>query len=266
MQNTVEQLDQAERLLEQLEQVSGQLEGLQRGLTQSHRLASLGTMSSILAHEFNNILTPVISYCQLALQSPDDQDFVRKALTKALQGAERAARISRSLLGFAGDDEGDKEPALVAEVIDEVFICMARSPQRDGIDVDICIPEGTRVHMPAVALQQVFLNLVLNACQAMAGQGSGRLRIVAAAVAEGVKIEVNDSGPGIPAELRGRIFEPFVTQAPVSGPTERKGTGLGLSICRDLVTESGGRIDVARSDATGTSFRMILPAAAVAAA
>ncbi|MDH3584149.1 MAG: ATP-binding protein [Phycisphaerae bacterium] len=261
MQNTVEQLDQAERLLEQLEQVSGQLEGLQRGLTQSHRLASLGTMSSILAHEFNNILTPVISYCQMALQSPDDQAFVRKALTKALQGAERAARISRSLLGFAGDDDADKEPALVGEVVDEVFICMARSPQRDGIDLDVCIPAGMRVQMTAVALQQVLLNLVLNACQAMEGQGSGRLRIVAAAVTDGVEVEVTDSGPGIPPALRSRIFEPFVTQAPAPGPGKRKGTGLGLSICRDLVQDAGGRIEVSRSDATGTSFRMILPAA-----
>jgi signal transduction histidine kinase len=254
----LDRLDQAEMLLQQLETVETQLRQLQDGLTRSHRLATLGTMASIIAHEFNNILTPMISYCQMAQQAPEDLEMLRKAVDKSLAGAQKAASISSSMLGFARDaDEADR--CRLDQVLDEVFNCMARPPARDGITLSLHIPENTWLAISPVNLQQVLLNLILNARQIMRRTG-GRLDITASRRGPNIIIEVADSGPGIAPDLLPHVFKPFVTRRDTDD-TGSRGTGLGLAICRDLVTRAQGAIRVARSDPTGTTFELTLPAA-----
>ncbi len=253
-----DKLAEAEHLLDELERMQLQLQQLQEGVTRSHRLATLGTMASIIAHEFNNLLTPMISYCQLARKSPDDAQLARKAIDKALAGATRAAEISSSMLGFARDGDGD-DLARVASVIDDVFNCLARDPKKDGIELRLDVADPLWAAIAPVALQQVVLNLVLNARQAMRPKG-GQLHIIARADGDTVRITVADTGPGIPPQMLDHLFEPFVTRR--DGPAgEPKGTGLGLTVCRDLITRADGSIEVDSSPGMGATFRITLPAA-----
>lgn len=254
------QLAHAEELLQHLEHVEAQFKQIRAGLTHSHRLATLGTIASIIAHEYNNILTPIISYGQLALATPEDGELMKKAVQKAVAGAERAASISASLLGFAR--EADQEHvASLPEVVREAMACLARDPKKDGIEVVVDVPE-VKVAMPPVNLQQVLLNLVLNAINAMK-PGRGTIRVTGREEGGWTHIEVSDTGPGIPAEIADRLFEPFVTHSPArgGGGGARKGTGLGLWICRDLVQNVGGTIAVESAPGSGATFHITVPTA-----
>ncbi len=258
MKNELDRLDAAEALLGELEAIEAKLRLVQEGLTRSHRLATLGTMASIIAHEFNNILTPVISYCQMAEKNPTDQALVMKAISRSLTGAQKAAQICNSMLGFARASEGDRA-CQVSKVVEEVFACLARDPAKDGVQLTISVPGDLWVAISAVNLQQVLLNLVLNARQAMKRNRGGRLSIVAAKGADLSTIDVIDTGPGIPADLLPYVFEPFVTRRDEKEHDGQKGTGLGLAICRDLIHRAHGTITIARTGNTGTTFRLMLP-------
>jgi signal transduction histidine kinase len=259
MSAPTEHLRDVEQLLGYLEQVESQLDTLEQGLARSHRLATLGTMAAIIAHEFNNILTPVISYCQLAEGSPDDVELLRKAVSKSHQGALKAAQISSSMLGFARDE--DQAPTSdPAEVVGEVFACMARDPAKDGIDLHLDIPQGLSVAMRPVNLQQVLLNLVLNARRVLQQTG-GRLTIAARPADDQVELTIADTGPGIPSEIRDRLFQPFVTQRNDAESPAQKGTGLGLAICKDLIERAAGSIHVDSQPGQGTTFIIRLPKA-----
>lgn len=260
-----DELVQVEALLAHFGQLETQFQQVREGLAQSHRLATLGTIASVIAHEYNNILTPVISYAQLALAQPEDAALTRKALEKALAGAERAAKISSSLLGFAREAD-EKHAARLRTVVDDTIACMARAPEKDGVRVAIDVPD-VQVAISATNLQQVLLNLVLNARHAMRRRG-GNIKINGRTQGRMLVLDVIDDGPGVPAEIRERLFEPFVTAPPpeVSGegdgvPPRPRGTGLGLMICRDLIRNAGGTIECDTEEGRGTAFHITLPLA-----
>ncbi len=256
-----DQIAQIEKLLEHFEQLETQFQQVREGLTHSHRLATLGTIASIIAHEYNNILTPIVSYGQLALANTNDHEMLVKAVEKALSGAERAAHISSSLLGFA--QEADQaQTADVRTTIDDALGCLARDPKKDGIELTIESPD-VKVAMTPLNLQQVLVNLMLNAIQAMRGE-TGSLAITARVKGSLVHIDVADSGPGIPEQIKDRLFEPFVTlrkPPPCDALSEPKGTGLGLCICRDLIRNAGGSITVESEPGKGTVFHLTIPKA-----
>lgn len=253
-----------EQLLAELETIEARLEQLQAGLARSHRLVTLGTIAATVAHEFNNLLTPTISYCQISLSDDlTDRDLARKALERAHDGAARAAQIANAILGFARqDDDPADRTARVADVVAESLNCLAREPAKDGIELSVDVGEDLVVAMGPVALQQVLVNLILNARKVLKRKG-GRLAITARPTPRGgqVQISVADNGPGIPADLLEHVFEPFVTRPPTGTSSGPGGTGLGLAICRDLVDRAGGRIEVDSTPNQGASFHITLPAA-----
>ncbi len=256
-----DQMAQVEHLLEHFEELEVQLQQVRDGLTHSHRLATLGTIASIIAHEYNNILTPILSFGQLALSKPDNHEMLKTAVEKAVAGAERAAHISSSLLGFAR--EADQEHAASLRMtIRDTLGCLGRDPKKDGIDLIVDVPD-VRVAISPLNLQQVLLNLILNAKQAMHRRG-GSLRIDGRTDGTLVHIDVADTGPGIPEKIMGRLFEPFVTQrqySPDDDPSERRGTGLGLCICRDLIRNAGGSISAESEQGKGATFHLTIPRA-----
>lgn len=267
MSDAQDRFHQAEQLLRELEGLESRLRELQQGVTRSHRLTMLGTLASMVAHEFNNILTPVISYCQLAQQSPDDVEMLGKAVDKSLQGASRASRICSSMLGFA-HPSGSAEQAELRGIVDDVLGCLARDPEKDGIALHLSIPQELWVHMPPIQAQQVLLNLILNARRAMRKhpRQGGRLSVHAHTTADSqmVEITIADTGPGIPEDIQPRIFEPFVSrpgQGSSAHANDVEGTGLGLAICRELLREAGGDIRLHETSAQGTTFRVHIPAA-----
>lgn len=255
--------DQLAKRLDELTERVGELEG---ELERAQRLATLGTLSGAIAHEFNNILTPVMSYAQMAMHQRDDEELVTKALRKAVDGTQKAAHIASSMLGFIRDDPTD-HITHVRHAVEDTLGCLAREPAKDGIEVELDIGEDCWVAMRPVALQQILLNLVLNAQQAM--PKSGKLTIRArcstwntaetASLGAGddvVEINIADTGGGIPADLIERVFEPFVR-----GPGSRAGragTGLGLAVCKRLVQDAGGKISVTSEEGAGSTFTLAL--------
>jgi len=251
-----EDIQTVDDLLSHFEQLEAQLQAVREGLSHSHRLSTLGTIASVIAHEYNNILTPVISYCQLALKHPDDIEKMKKAVEKSLAGAERAASISGSLLGFAREED-DRHVASLPEVIDDAINCMGRHPEKDGIEMKIDAPR-IKLAIGPLNLQQVLVNLFMNAREAMRRTG-GSITVTAEQKAQLATLTVADNGPGIPQEVLDRLYEPFVTHR--RDAHARQGTGLGLSICRDLVEQAGGTIDVDTAADRGTTFTIKLPIA-----
>lgn len=252
----------AQTILNQLNQAQEQLDLLREQLTESQRLASIGTIAAVIAHEFNNLLTPIVSYSQFALQSAEsekpDMDLVRKALGKSFQASTKAGRICNSMLGLA---RGEMLPGrvLVQTVVDEVLQVMAREPQKDGIALRVQISPGLVVDGDQVQLEQVLLNLLINARQAMLGKG-GSLWVKAGEIEAGMlRLQVIDTGPGIPEILLPKIFQPFFTTKGATRRGQSRGTGLGLAICRDIIEQHKGRIEVASEVGKGTTFNIYLP-------
>lgn len=260
-------------LLGEIRRLETDLEGLRRELAWSQRLSSLGTMAAVIAHEFNNILTPISTYAQLALEYPDDRELAHKAMLAAVEGVERASKISSSVLDLCRDEPGDELRCSLSETIESSLACMARDPGKDGIELTLDVPQA-EVAMRSTDLQQVMVNLFINARKAMLStrRTSHKLTVVARVEAQRVCLSVSDTGPGIPEAVRGRLFEPFATcpaihetslgeRAGDDDGSSRPGTGLGLSICRDLLERAGGSIAVGASAEGGASFHLILPLA-----
>lgn len=247
----------------QLVAAQDQLDALQEQLTESQRLATIGTIAAVIAHEFNNLLTPIVSYSQYALQSAEsespDLGLIKKALSKAFQSSSKAGKICQSMLGLARGESFFAD-VQVQKLVDEVLLVLARDPQKDGIALRVQVQPDLTVHADPVQLEQVLLNLLINARHAMLGKG-GSLTIKATACEDGneLRIQVIDTGPGIPEKLIGKIFLPFFTTKGTAQRGESKGTGLGLAICKEIVEHHKGRIDVASEVGKGTTFSIFLP-------
>jgi signal transduction histidine kinase len=254
-------LEQA--LLSRLGDTQQQLDALREQLTESQRLATIGTIAAVIAHEFNNLLTPIVSYSQFALNSAKsqtpDMELICKALTKAFNSADKAGKICSAMLALARGESSDSNVAVQA-LVDETLMVLARDPQKDGIALRVQVQGDLWVHGDGIQLEQVLLNLLINARQAMLGKG-GSLTLKAAAVdANEVRIQVIDTGPGIPENLLPKIFQPFFTTKGTAHKDEARGTGLGLAICKDIIEHHKGRITVESQVGQGTTFNIYLPA------
>lgn len=239
--STPRELDQT---LVEIENLAQQLDELKKELVWSNRLTTLGTMSAVLAHEYNNLLTPILSYAQLALANPDDRDLNHKALQVAVECVRKAQQIANATLGFARPEDAEKpENTTLSRCIEDSLIYVGPALEHDGVQLQLEIPDCTLTIDP-LKLQQVLVNLMDNARKAMAGQPAPRrLRVSAWREQGGFLIQVADTGPGFAEELRGKAFDAFITQP--STPNSMSGTGLGLRICKDLITSAGGWIQIA---------------------
>lgn len=222
-------------------------------------LANMGVASYMIAHEINNLLTPIGTYAGLALENPDDVELGKKALGKAVRNCERASKIMESMLALANGQRQEKENCRLVELVDEVFGCLVRDFSRDGITVDIRIAADFEVWAVAAQIQQLLMNLILNAREAML-KGGGTLRIKAVQGADAVEITVSDTGEGIEASDMKSIFEPFfTTKRRGDSPSGRLGCGLGLAFCRRVVEAHNGTISVESKPAEGSTFKIVLP-------
>lgn len=233
---------------------------LQKQVEQLQRLAALGTISTMLAHEFNNILTPIVSYCGYALQR-GDADLMRTAVEKTHSNAQRMTRLCGKILGMAVDDQMGPIDTVLYPLVCDAVECLGRDLEKDNITLAIDVPQDLKARATAGSLQQVLFNLVINARQAML-DSAGQLRISARQTDDAkVVIEVADNGPGIKPEHIDRIFEPFFSTKGHENKRDRHGIGLGLHICRQLMQEQGGSIGVKSEFTKGATFLLTLPAA-----
>jgi signal transduction histidine kinase len=220
-------------------------------------LASIGLISSMVAHELNNILTPLANYAQLAIAHPEDAALREKALQKTILNCQRACKIQQSLLALANGQRQEKEVANLRGLVEEVFACLCRDFNKDKIKVIIDIPQGLQVAVVPAQIQQVVMNLILNARDAMLSKG-GSITITASKGDDKVFLTVADTGPGIPSAMLAKIFDPFVTSKSGSDSSSGSGSGLGLAFCKEIVQAHDGAITV-ESSPSGTAFKIILP-------
>lgn len=241
---------------------------LEAQILRAQRMESIGTLASGLAHDLNNILAPIMM--SVPLLRRDLGDAQRAGIVETIEkSAARGAQIVRQVLTFGRGVEGERQALDLREVIGELRQIIGETFPR-GIAVEIaCEPALLPVMGDATQFHQVLLNLAVNARDAM--NGSGTLRISAgnltadeafvkdhpqAAVGSYVRVEVSDTGTGIPPEFFERIFEPFFTTKGVGA-----GTGLGLSTAFGIVNSHGGFIEVTSTPGAGASFHVFLPAA-----
>jgi len=220
------------------------------------RMATLGALACMLAHEMNNLLTPVLNYAKLALDAPANDQLNQRAHENAIASVNACNAMAGSLLGFAASK--DTPNAEIAACIRRAVECLPRSLSKDGIVLAIEAPRDLHVAISNTELVQVLLNFVLNARRAMP-QG-GQLTIQAERSTwntdrDAVVITVRDTGSGMDEETAARIFTPFFTSG------EQGGSGLGLTICKRLIEDAGGEIELETAPGAGTTFTVTLPAA-----
>ncbi|HEY3382659.1 MAG TPA: ATP-binding protein [Vicinamibacterales bacterium] len=235
-----------------------QTRDLYHQLLQAEKLASLGQTISGIAHELNNPLATILTWAE-RLSHRQVDDHTRRGLDVIFSESERAARIVRNLLTFARKRHTTRAMVDINHIVEETMALRAYEQRVTNITVISALSAGLpQVFADPHQLQQVLLNLVINAEQAMlSAQGHGTLvvRTWHNAANDTVVLEVNDDGPGIPEEARTKIFDPFFTTKEVG-----KGTGLGLTVAYAIVQEHGGRIYVqAPEQGVGTSFFVELP-------
>ncbi len=230
---------------------------LERRLAESEKLLALGQFVAGIAHELNNPLQGVMGHLELVRASPDLAAGIRRDVAVAWRDAERASRIVRNLLVFAGSGRLNMRLVNLNAVVTRVFRLRARSLKAAGVAVVRQLEADLPlVRADGLLLQQAILNLVINAEQAMAGPGRMTIRSFLEPASDSVRLEVEDSGPGVAPELRGRLFEPFFTTKDVG-----KGTGLGLSIAFGIVQAHGGTLDADNHAGGGARFVLSLPVA-----
>jgi PAS domain S-box-containing protein len=228
---------------------------MEEQLIVTNRLASIGELSSGIAHELNNPLTSVIGFSQLLMQG-DVPDNMKENLATIYEEAQRAAVIVKNLLTFARKHAPVKQLTQVNTVIEGVLKLRAYEEKVNNIEVEKHLDASlSEIMMDPFQMQQVFLNIIVNAEFAMLEtHHKGKLTIATERVDNIVKISFADDGPGITEANLKRIFDPFFTTKEVG-----KGTGLGLSICHGIVTEHGGRIYVNSEYGYGATFTVELP-------
>lgn len=256
MASIIEKRSSLHKRLENQQQANN---ALKSQLAQLQHLANMGTVSYMIAHEINNLLTPLRSYAAVALENLDDRDFVEKALQKTDRSCERASKIVKSMLAVANGQTQEKKNARLLTLVEEIFTCLCRDFAKDGITVEISIPEELTVCCVPVQIQQVIMNLILNARDAMLPRG-GILCIKASENSNAIKIEVSDTGEGIePADLKNIFDSFFTTKINKSTPSGNSGAGLGLAFCKKIIAEHQGLISVESKSTNGSKFMITLP-------
>jgi PAS domain S-box-containing protein len=230
---------------------------LERSARQTEKLAALGTLAAGLAHELNNPIGIISSRIEIMLLDAEAEPLspaVMEDLRVLHRHAQRVARIALGLLSFARQSSGQRGPVDLNHLVEETLLLMEKQVVKDGIAVKRALaPDLPPVWGDGNALQQVMVNLLTNARDALAQGGEIAVRTgPAPGQAGAVRLIVSDTGPGIPPDVLPRIFDPFFT-------TKSEGTGLGLSISYGIVREHKGTVDVQSRAGEGTTFILTFP-------
>ncbi|MCZ6794766.1 MAG: response regulator [Planctomycetota bacterium] len=245
------------RLTDNLEERNRQLIESQNELVRTEKMATIGLLASGIAHEFNNIMAGISGYAQLATANPK---YLPQLVEVALTQTERAMELTRSLATYHRSSSVDQATCDVPSVVSSALCLVKKELEEKGILLKSELEEGVpRAAIQPGQLQEVVLNMIINAIHAIREEGSITLRVRSAASPEHMVLEVSDSGEGIAEENLQRIFDPFFTTKGPLGGGKQQGTGLGLSVSYNIVRARGGNIDVESEIGKGTTFTITLP-------
>jgi len=238
---------------------------LERRLQHRERIATIGTLAGGVAHEFNNIMTPILLYSQVALDEVPAGSAVAGDLTRIITAAHRARSLVTRILTFSREMDSQAPTVFALRPPVEEALALVRAIMPANIEIEIeARDDSVLVRGDASLVHQIVINLCTNAYQAMRGSG-GRLSVRLGVTEDPARsggagrfalLEVNDTGHGIEEAVMAHIFEPFFTTREVG-----QGTGLGLSVVHGIVTSMGGSISVESAPGAGTTFSVCLPAA-----
>jgi two-component system sensor kinase FixL len=242
------------RDLTERQETEARLQELQSELVHMSRLTAMGEMASALAHELNQPLSAIANYMTgsrrlLEARKDRETEFVREALEKAAEQSQRAGQIIRRLRDFVARGETERRAENLQKLIEEASALALVGAKEQGVRVRIQLdPAVDAVMVDRVQIQQVMLNLMRNALEAMASAPRRELTVSTRAPDSSVvEISVADSGTGISPDVADRLFQPFVT-------TKAQGMGIGLSISRTIIESHGGQITVQPNEGGGTLF------------
>ncbi len=229
---------------------------LQEQLIQSEKMSAIGQLIAGVAHDLNNPLASVVGFSDFLAEAADVPASLREPLQVIRQEAERAATIVKNLLSFARSREGERIRQPIRAVLESTLGLLRNQLMAQKVEATLDVEPGLPdVEVSVNQIKQVFVNIINNACQAIASDApSGRIWITAKRVRDHVVVSVTDSGPGMTEEIAAHAFEPFFTTK-----REGEGTGLGLSISQGIVREHGGRITLETRPGSGATFTVELP-------
>jgi signal transduction histidine kinase len=246
-------------------QLQQQIDALKQQLVQAQKLTALGELVSTTTHEFNNVLTTIINYAKMGLRHKDNATR-EKAFDKILTASNRAAKITSTVLGVARNRSANQEPTNLTQLVADTLVLLEREMNKYRIAVDTSFQTIPQAYVNGNQIQQVLLNLLINARQAMPSGGRLMIKLSHDVENDMIDLVVRDSGSGIPPEVLPRIFDSFFTTKQGPDATGKGGTGLGLAMCRDIIESHHGRIRVDSTVGKGTAFTLKLPTVSKAAA
>lgn len=233
---------------------------LEQRLLQAEKLGSVGALAASITHEFNNILTTIINYARMGVRHRDEA--VRdKAFDKILAASQRAAKITTGMLSYVRGSGERRDVHDLTQLARDVLVLVEKDLQTRRIQLQLDLVEHVFAEVCANQVQQVLLNLIINARQAMDSGGTLYLATRANRTAGLAEILVRDTGTGIPADRLPRIFDRFYTSKTADAHGQG-GTGLGLALCKEVVESHRGRIRVESAVGRGTTFTLKFPLAA----
>lgn len=256
LQNTMKSIEELEQRIVELEQQHIEL------MVQFHhaqRLGAVGQLASSVTHEFNNILTTVINYAKMGLRHKDAATR-DKAFDRILSAGQRAAKITSGMLAYARAKGERRDEMDLSQIVADVLVLVEKDLQMHRIKLQTDVLANPVCEVCVSHLQQVLMNLIVNARQAMETGGMLTIGVRLSEDKTMGELSVKDTGPGIPSERLRQIFEPFFSTK-TSDANGQGGTGLGLSFCKDVIEAHKGRLRVESTVGQGTIFTLKLPLA-----
>ena len=224
-------------------------------LVQSEKMASLGTLTSGVAHELNNPLNNISTSIQILLEELEDADleYKKRLLTETEGQIQRARDIVRALLEFSRERSFSLHQVYFKDLVDNT-LKLIKGEVPTHVQLTVEVPDEIQGEMDPRRIEQVLINFILNGIQAMEDGGVLSIRACRESNEDDFYFEVSDTGKGIPPQDLGKIFDPFFTTKDVG-----KGSGLGLSVSHGIIEQHGGRIEVKSEVGKGTTFTVFLP-------
>jgi len=241
----------------QTEELIQRISLLEEELLRAQRLSSVGALASSITHEFNNILTTVINYAKMGVRHKDEKTRDR-CLDRILSASQRAATITTGMLSYARNTSSRIESHDLKRVVEDVLVLVRKDLQIHRVSVDLNVEPGIWAKVNSSQVQQLLMNLIVNARQAMREGGRLKITVHDNPAENWAEISVADSGCGIAPDKLQHIFEAFYS---TKNPDEngQGGTGLGLALCRRIVEAHKGRIRVESEVGRGTTFTLKFP-------